>query len=286
MAFTISGDYKKVYNMNLIHTKIAVGAERPFTLVHASDTHLTLADGRDGKRKTELAAKRKNVFGDSEAMLDEISAVSKKLSAPIVYTGDIIDFVSRKNLERTRKFVSENNVFFTAGNHEFSLYVGEAFEDEKYRNKSLSRVQACFKNDIRFASRVINGVDLVAIDDSYYRFDEHQFDALKKEVALGMPIILFMHCALYEKKLCDANGAEAPYLTCPPDDALRGCSEYRIRQQKPDEITQKMTEYIKSQPLIKAIVTGHLHWDYEGMLTESITQYVTGKETIRLLEIS
>jgi len=276
---------RKEDNMNLIHTKITAGAERPFTLVNASDTHLTLADGRDGERKVKLAAKRKNVFGDSEAMLSEISRISKELSAPIVYTGDIIDFVSRKNLERTKKFAAENDVFFIAGNHEFSLYVGEAFEDEAYRNKSLARVQACFDNDIRFSSRIINGVNLVAIDDSYYRFDADQFENLKKEVARGMPIILFMHCALFEQRLYKAINAEAPYLTCPPDDALEGCSEYRVRQQKPDEITKEMTDYIKSQPLIKAIVTGHLHWDWDGMLTESIPQYVTGKETVRLIEV-
>lgn len=276
--------------MNHITTKISVGAKKPFTLLHVSDTHLTLADGRDGERKVRLGEKRSRIFPDCMAALDEISKESKKLGAPIVHTGDIIDFVSRKNLEYAKKFIDENDVFFVAGNHEFSLYVGEAFEDEAYRNKSLARVQACFHNDIRFASRVINGVNIVGIDDSYYRFDKAQFDALKNEVRRGLPIILFMHCALYEEKLCLYNmkdkGAEAPYLTCPPDKALVGCSDYRVRQQKPDKITQEVTEYIKNQPLIKAIFTGHFHWDYDGMLTEKTPQYVTGLETIRIIEVN
>ncbi|MBO4429351.1 MAG: metallophosphoesterase [Clostridia bacterium] len=272
--------------MDLIRTKVVAGAERPFTLVHASDTHLTLADGRDGERKVKLALKRKNVFGDAEGMIREISRLSKELSAPIVYTGDLIDFVSRKNLEYAKKFADENDVFFTAGNHEFSLYVGEAFEDEAYRNKSLARVQRCFKNDIRFASRVMNGVNLIGIDDSYYLFDKAQLDALKKEISRGLPIILFMHNALYEEKLFGEIRSDAPYLACPPKAALEGCSEYRIRQQTPDAITIEMTEYIKRQPLIKAIFTGHLHWDWDGMLTPSIPQYVTGKETVRIIEVS
>lgn len=275
--------------MKHINTEISVGATAPFELIHVSDSHLTLADGRDGERKVRLAEKRTRVFPDAKASLSEISLLSKKLGAPIVHTGDIIDFVSRKNLEYTKKYVAENDVFMTAGNHEFSLYVGEAFEDEAYRNRSLSRVQACFSNDIRFASRKINGVNLVGIDDSYYRFDGAQLDALKREVALGMPIILFMHCALYEESLCReiviGHGAEAPYLTCPPDEALKGCSDYRVRQQKPDDITIEATEYIKSEPLIKAIFTGHLHWDWKGMLTDRIPQYVTGLETIRTIKV-
>lgn len=275
--------------MKHINTEISVGATAPFELIHVSDSHLTLADGRDGERKVRLAEKRTRIFPDAKASLSEISLLSKKLGAPIVHTGDIIDFVSRKNLEYTKKYVAENDVFMTAGNHEFSLYVGEAFEDEAYRNRSLSRVQACFSNDIRFASRKINGVNLVGIDDSYYRFDRAQLDALKREVALGMPIILFLHCALYEESLCReiviGHGAEAPYLTCPPDEALKGCSDYRVRQQKPDNITIEATEYIKSEPLIKAIFTGHLHWDWEGMLTDRIPQYVTGLETIRTIKV-
>ena len=275
--------------MKHIETTVAVGASAPFELIHVSDTHLTLADGRDGERKVRLAEKRARMFPDARASLAEISETSKKLGAPIIHTGDIIDFVSRKNLEYTKKFIAENDVFMTAGNHEFSLYVGETFEDEAYRNRSLSRVQACFSNDIRFSNRVINGVNLVGIDDSYYRFDKAQFDALKREVKRGLPIIIFMHCALYEDALCReivvGHGAEAPYLTCPPDEALDCCSDYRVRQQKPDAITVEATEYIKSCPLIKAIFTGHLHWDWDGMLTNTVPQYVTGLETIRIIKV-
>ena len=52
---------------------------------------------------------------------------------------------------------------------------------EAYRNQSLAHVQESFTNDIRFASRVINGVKLIAIDDSYYRFDNPQLEKLKKK---------------------------------------------------------------------------------------------------------
>ncbi|MBQ2706718.1 MAG: metallophosphoesterase, partial [Clostridia bacterium] len=91
------------------------------------------------------------------------------------------------------KFCDENDVFFAAGNHEFSLYVGEAWEDADYRNQSLAKVQAAFGNDIRFSSRIIGGVNLVAIDDGYSRFDEEHLDLLKAEVAKGLPIVLLMH---------------------------------------------------------------------------------------------
>ena len=40
-----------------------------------------------------------------------------------------------------KEFMESNDYFFAAGNHEFSLYLGEAVEDADYRNQSLAKVQ-------------------------------------------------------------------------------------------------------------------------------------------------
>ena len=128
--------------MNTVKTTLPVGASTPFRAVHISDTHLTYADMRDGEAKVDLARGRVTCFPfDPEAMLDKASEVSKELRAPILHTGDLIDFVSVANLERAARFIAENDCFFAAGNHEFSLYVGEAWEDAAYRNQSLATVQ-------------------------------------------------------------------------------------------------------------------------------------------------
>ena len=139
--------------MNIITNKIKLGASAPFKLIHASDTHLTEADSRDTQRKIELARNRSKIFPNALDNLEKLSELSKKYSAPIAYTGDMTDFVSYKNLDIAKKFTDENDCFICAGNHEFSLYVGEAKEDAAYRNQSLALVQSAFKNDIRFSSR-------------------------------------------------------------------------------------------------------------------------------------
>ena len=61
--------------------------------------------------------------------------------------------------------------------------------------------------------------------------------------------------------------------------------EYRYRQQKADDITYDALEYIKNEPLIKAVFAGHIHKDYEGMLGESTKQIVTGIGTLREIVI-
>ena len=267
--------------MKRIITALDTGAEAHF--LHVSDTHLTFADGRDDERKNLLAAKRSKLFPTAESDFEEIMAASRKEKLPVCHTGDLIDFVSEKNLDAARRFVAECDLFFSAGNHEFSLYVGEAWEDAEYRSRSLARVNAAFSCDVRFSSRVIGGVNCVAIDNSYYLFDEDQLEKLKRETAKGLPTVLFMHTPLYEKKLYDVMmaRAECAYLCAAPEELMKCYSEHRYRQQLADGITLETVNFIKSSPNIKAIFAGHNHFDYEGLVTETLPQFVTGIGTVR-----
>ncbi len=273
--------------MILKETTLKVGASAPFKLLHITDTHLTLCDERNDKRKNELAANRLNWFPDAEKCLDEAVEYSKKENIRIIHTGDLIDFVSEANLDRAAEFVKEADPIFVTGNHEFSLYVGEAFEDEAYRNISLAHVQESFKEDIRYNSMVINGVNLVLIDDGYYRFEPEQFEAFKKDVEKGLPIVIFMHNPLYCPDLfahaSALPGKDAAYLTSIPEELMSGYSEYRFKQHRADEMTLEMTRYIENCPLVKAIVTGHLHYDFESTVAGRIPQITTGLCTGRVL---
>ena len=276
--------------MKFINTTIEVGADRPFELLHISDIHLTYADERDDERKLQLAADRLKYFPDAEKNLAEAVADSRLTGAMMVSTGDLIDFVSHANVDAARKFIEDTDCFFAAGNHEFSLYVGEAWEDEAYRNQSLDFVQSAFKNDIRFDSRIVNGVNLVAIDNGYYLFDQYQLNALKAECAKGLPVILLMHVPLHEDELChdlmNVRGEPCSYLMNSPDSLIDTYSEHRARQQRADDVTREAYAYIKSVPVIKAIIAGHVHGRcYESKLTKKLTQYIVDTETARRITI-
>jgi len=271
--------------MNLLKTTIKVGAEKPFKVLHLSDTHLTLANEFDDARKHQLAKDRPACFPEPEATLEFASTYAKEHSLPILHTGDLIDFVSHANLERARQFTDENDVFLAAGNHEFSQYVGEAWEDAEYRNQSLGKVQAAFKNDIRFSKREIGGVNFVALDNSYYLVEWEQLDKLKAVVAEGKPVVLMMHNpvytpALFEYQMTKPDGGIG-YVMGAPEELIRGYSEHRYRQQKADEPTMAAYNYILSEKAIKALIVGHLHVDREDAVTDTLTQYMVACDTVR-----
>ena len=269
-----------------IETKITVGATSPFKIIHLADTHMTYADMRDGERKVALSEKRSQYFRGAEEVLALASSMSKELCCPIFHTGDLSDFVSLANLERAKQFVDENDITLAAGNHEFSQYVGEAIEDAAYREQSLAKVQAVYKNDIRASAREINGVNFIFLDDGYYKIDEGQLAFLRRELERGLPSVIVMHTPLYEPELyaIERRKHDCGYLLGVPDELVDGYGSERARQQRADGITVAAIELIKSTPSVKAIIAGHLHRDYENMLTDSILQLTTNCETVRVIE--
>ena len=272
--------------LHLTRTTLSVGATAPFTVIHASDTHLTYADMRDGQRKVDLVAWRLPGFPHAEAALTELGALSKELNAPILHTGDLIDYVSLANLEAAKAFTDTHDVFMATGNHEFSLYVGEAKEDAAYRNQSLPAVQACFKNNIRMDSRIIGGVNFIALDNGYYTFEPEQFAFLKAEAEKGLPMVLMMHTPLYDPALYEIMMGRCPcaYLAGVPEELMRCYPEDRYVQQLPDEVTLEMMDYIAREPLIKAILAGHIHASCETVYAGRIPQLTVGCVDARVIE--
>lgn len=266
-----------------------IGADAPFKLLLASDTHLTRADARDDERKLRLAKRREEVFPYAESELAELSEIAQKEGCPIAYAGDLIDFVSEANLDAAKRFCAGNDVIMAAGNHEFSLYVGEAWEDKAYRDRSLARVQEAFQKDIRMSARVINGVKLIALDNGYYLFDEEQLSFLKREAADGLPVILLMHTPLYSPLLHEfmLNERNQPcgYLCGTPESEMEGYPPDRKRQQLPDKCTLETLDFIEKCEQIKLILTGHIHVGVTCDFARRIPQVCTGLNEAALITI-
>ena len=274
-------------HLNLL---LPIGAEKPFCLLHASDTHITLADERDDERKRVLAERRSRVFPDALENLKQIGEIADIEGSIIAYTGDMIDFVSCANIDEVSRFVSEREVFMAAGNHEFSLYVGEAFEDAAYRAQSLNRVQSAFSNNIRMSSRVINDIRLVALDNSYYLFDDEQYAFLRQECANGQPVILLLHTPLYTPDLhrfmIEVRKQPCGYLCGSPEEELCHYPMERYIQQKPDPITLETCAFIRACPSIHCILTGHIHVTCFAPLREDLMQYAVSTTAVNHITVS
>ncbi len=270
---------------------IPVGASKPFSALHLSDSHFTRTDERDNERKKKLSAKRLKIFPKAEQYFEGALQYAKEKNMLVLHTGDLIDFVSDANLEYVKARLEGVDFFMAAGNHEYSQYVGEAKEDEAYKAQSFDQVQAAYPNDLRFASRVINGVNFVAIDDVYYNFTKEHKELMKKEIKKGLPIVMICHVPLYTPAYYTVNmhhnNNRCAYLTGAPlectetyeSDPKRPAEEQwrnRTVQQHSDKETLDFIKWLKKQTLVKAILCGHTHKFYQGTFSPTAMQHVAG----------
>lgn len=274
--------------MQVIKNRIHIGIKEPFCILHASDTHLACADGRETQEKIALSLKRTKEIPMAEDNLNFIREKAQREKRTLAYTGDIIDFVSELNFEKAKDFCDSVDIIMSAGNHEFRHYPGEIKEDADYRNISLGRVQQIFKNDVRCSSRIINDVNFVVIDNSYYRIEKEQLEFLKKETEKKYPVILLVHIPLYTKEFYafsrqyETNPAN---LLSVPEEFMQNYSPYRYEQQKQDEKTAEAYDFIVNCKNIRAILAGHIHQNFEGDVSESIRQITTDPSTVREIYI-
>ena len=264
--------------MKLSKNTITVGLEKPVRVLHVTDSHIALADERDDERKHALAKR----LGDPKRddYLREHLAYAEENCDLLVHTGDLIDFTSQANFDFARTILSREKVFFAAGNHEFSRYVGEAYEDRAYKMNSFREMMPGLGAPLFFNARVLGGINFVSIDDSYHQFEDWQITRLKKEIAKGLPIILCLHAPLFEQSLYDHHVSRSgPGSSC----YLVGCDEDRLPDDewraieiRPRGVTAEAVRFIKSQPLIKAVLAGHVHFSFVSELAPGMTQFVTG----------
>lgn len=270
--------------LNIEKTTIKIGLARPLRVLHITDNHLPLCDERDDERKQAIAARKADKCDEMAAYLNEEVAYAEENCDLIVHSGDLIDFVSKANVDFARELLKKEKILFIAGNHDYSQYVGEAWEDMNYRMNgymSMGYNGSGLGVDMFFTSRVVGNVNFVGIDDAYHQVEDWQTTRLRMEVAKGLPVVLFLHAPLFEQSLYERSiefwkDGSAYVVGC--DEAhLLSYPEFRAMEQRPTDATKRFVEYVNSEPQIKAVLAGHLHFSFESKLPGGAMQYVTGR---------
>ena len=266
--------------MEIIKCTIDIGLKKPVKVLHVTDSHLAFCDGRDNERKQALA-KRGGLSNETkENRLREQLEYAKNNCDLLVHTGDLIDFVSVANAEYARELLKDEGIFYIAGNHEYSQYVGEAWEDMAYRMNGYMSLGDGLGVNMFFNSREIGGVNFVGIDNAYHQVEDWQTERLKAEIKKGLPIILMMHVPVFEQSLYEfsfnKHSRECAYIMGCDEEHLAPFTEFRSIEQRPKKSTKRFIEYISGESQIKAVLAGHVHFNFESRLKGGIPQYVTG----------
>ncbi len=268
--------------LEILKTTVKIGLEKPVRILHITDSHISLADENDLPEIQHLADARRDCFestdGDTVRYCEAAFDYAKKEKLLVVCTGDLIDFRSHANFAFAEKVLADIDYIYALGNHDVCRVPGGDVEDAAFKWESLKVTAPHLKSNQYIDSRIYGGVNFVTADNSYYRMDDGQINYLRAEAAKGYPIVLCMHTPLYTPRFAAKRFAAekvCSYLMAPPEELLEKYSPDRRAQQAPDEATRRAFEYISGEPMIKAVLAGHMHQNYEEPLESGVMQYTT-----------
>ena len=258
---------------------VNIGLEQPFSVLHISDTHLTAAYPHEDEKKQTLHTQRTLTFGgrQEEALRDSLEWAKTHVDY-VIHTGDLIDWQSEANFDLVKKYFGEG-IGGCLGNHEFSpsMWLSEPKESgtEKFKDLSRKKLQEVYPYNIELQSQVINGVNFVTLDDVYGYVTERQVELFRNEVQKGLPIVLCMHVPFHTENIWRADirfwhDEKSRFRNVAPDPS----GEYK--RQLEDPVTSAFIAYLKTEPLLKAILAGHLHITIQDQFSPTATEYVVG----------
>ena len=274
---------------------LAVGAEKPFSALHFSDTHICMLDPAElltwtTKELNLYEARNNGIFnkgGFPFAMqsLAATLAYAKKNNMPMLNTGDLFDFRSEMNIACITRTFAGQNIFSALGNHEGrGLHTAELNPRNKTEDDALRKsFEAAIGNPLILASRVINGVNFVAFDNTGLasRCREEQFAMMKAEFAKGLPMVLMCHMPPFTKELHEANCERHKKMgkSLPKENNLN--AYYMMGEDyaksKASKGLKKLMDFVLKQKNLKAFLCGHLHFEWQGTIGNNVPIIVAGR---------
>ena len=275
---------------------LKVGAAKPFTALHFSDTHVSMMDAADilsGKVK-ELSlyeARNHGLFGRggfpfAVQSLAATLAYAKRKNVPMLNTGDLFDFRSEANIACIANSFKGADVFSSLGNHEgHGLHSpGMNPQTAAAEDALRARYEKAIGNPLIVASRVINGVNFVAFDNcEMSRFvRDKMVDGIKVELEKGLPTVLMCHMPPFSKELHEAvmeihRVRKASYF--PKENNLTSyymMGEDYLKSHAPKAF-RRLFEYLSGRDNLKAILCGHLHFEWQGTFNGKVPVVVAGR---------
>ena len=266
--------------LTLSYGHVKIGLPKPFSILHISDTHLCAAYPDELPYDLAAAERRMQTFGgkQEEALRDSLDWAKRNVDY-VLHTGDLIDYQTEANFDLVRKYFGDM-AMGTMGNHEFSptmwLTKEKVTFDDAWREKSRAALTEAYPFDISFSSKIVNGVNFVMLDDSFGTVSQSQVERFAAEAKKGLPMVLCMHVAFFTEDIWLMKerfwrNQDAKFRNGTPP-APSG----DLKRQLSDRVTRDFIAYLKSEPLLKAILAGHEHMVLQDRFSPTAVEYLVG----------
>ena len=254
------------------------GLRQSVTLMHITDSHLHLADERDPEALEFIKSKKAKRPEVHEHFIEALTRSNESGVDATILTGDITNFPSWAAIDTIANGVARLSApyLYTLGNHDWHfpfLDWNDATRDEYY-----PRFAGLIDGDPQCQVKEIDGVKLIALDNSNYQVSIDQVRFLKYHLATGAPCLLFIHIPIFVRSLLlpVLERWKTPIMMA----ATEGWTE-EMRAAKPaflpNETTLEFHRFLinGASENIAAIFCGHVHFSHTDAYRAGRFQYVT-----------
>ena len=249
---------KPLNPLNVRQVVVEVGTERPFSVLHVSDSHLARIDSRDGEELYALAKSRSRIGRElGEYYLGEAVHHARARKIKLIHTGDFMDFMSAANLEYAERRLCTDDFLACVGNHEYWIDVQHR-QVEAYKAPTIPRLKSAWAG-IPASTHLINGVNFFVFDDSFATVTQEIFSAFEQTLEEGRPVVMVCHVPLW------AEGSGLKMHICG-----------RPGLKNSDEVSCAFVERARREPLVKAVLSGHAHRFNEFKFSPTAVELVAG----------
>ena len=255
----------------VIQTVLNVGLEKPVKILQITDIHLVEYNEKDPPEQQKLLQRRWNTFRkegwyppkSQNEYFEEAIRMAEEEGALLICTGDATDLHSQGNREEFHRITKGHDMMFAPGGHETQQICRRTMEEEyPYVENTRPQVMAeypQFKWD--FDSRIINGLNIITADNALDYFNQKTVELFKKELERGLPIVIFFHDPITDRRL-------NRQVELHPNERARLTDEDIER-------SLEMVNLIKTHPLVKGVFAGHLHCEHESVMENGSPAYIT-----------
>jgi DNA repair exonuclease SbcCD nuclease subunit len=177
-------------------------------IMQITDAHLSIPDSSEihlmeygARMHKAYSAPRKHylqdVYKTTFEFFDDLLAKAKNENAGLLLlTGDIINFPSAASVKYVFDRLVQTGIpwLYISGNHDWE-YEGMPGNTDSLRSAWIDKRLAPLYQGLNplYYSKIVNGINFVAIDNSTYRISDEQVNFLEEQLSGKEPIILISH---------------------------------------------------------------------------------------------
>jgi predicted phosphodiesterase len=274
-------------NSNVHHTEIRMAGNRgKLKLMQISDLHFSHDQEADlpfqqySQRMNKAYTKVKKwstceVTTTLSMVEDLLQVIKREKPDLLLLTGDILNYPSATAVAYlVNKFKSTGVPFvYTAGNHDWH-YEGTAGSDEAKRKEWIGRslLPLYQGEDPYAASRVIQGINVLWMDNSTYQLSPEQVAFYVREKKKGLPMLLFVHIPLYMPGLSVASCGHPEWgAAVDKGYAVEGRERWSADGNTP--ATKAFMKEVWDSPHLLSVFSGHFH-DARSLYYKGVHQHI------------